>query len=81
MFVFHKVRARNFARAWSLVQMSQSLPGLLGLGLAAATGRPGQILAGAALVAGSGLLFLGTDNKTSIERLQHRPFAAYICTV
>ena len=34
MFVFQKVRARNFARAWSLVQMSQSVSVLCGVSLA-----------------------------------------------
>ena len=33
MFVFQKVRARNFARAWSLVQMSQSVSILAGVTL------------------------------------------------
>ena len=34
MFVFEKVRARNFARAWGILQMSQSIPVFLGVPIA-----------------------------------------------
>ena len=37
MFVYHRVRARNFARAWSFVQASQALPLICGIPLA---GKP-----------------------------------------
>ena len=34
MFVYQRVRARNFARAWSFVQASQALPLVCGIPLA-----------------------------------------------
>ena len=37
MFVYQRVRARNFARAWSFVQAAQSLPMICGIPLAGKT--------------------------------------------
>ena len=37
MYVYHKVRARNFARTWSFVQLAMSIPSLVGI---PATGLP-----------------------------------------
>ena len=34
MFVYQRVRARNFARAWSFVQASQGIPIVIGIPLA-----------------------------------------------
>ena len=31
MYVFEKVRARNFARAWGFAQMAMALPTLIGI--------------------------------------------------
>ena len=34
MYVYQKVRARNFAKAWGYVQCSQALPNMFGIPLA-----------------------------------------------
>ena len=34
MYVYQKVRARNFAKAWGYVQCSQALPNMVGIPLA-----------------------------------------------
>ena len=31
MYIFEKVRARNFARAWGFAQMAMALPTLIGI--------------------------------------------------
>ena len=54
MFVFQKVRARNFARAWSLLQMSQSVSVLAGVSLSASLSpASAHLLAATAVISGS----------------------------
>ena len=54
MFVFQKVRARNFARAWSLLQMSQSVSLLAGVSLSASLSPAGaQVLSATTIISGS----------------------------
>ena len=52
VFVLQKVRARNFARAWSLVQMSQSVSILIGACLSSYL-RDGHILSAVSIISGS----------------------------
>ena len=40
MYVFEKVRARNFARAWGFAQMAMALPTLIGIPAASEFIRP-----------------------------------------
>ena len=54
MFVFQKVRARNFARAWSLLHLSQSVSVLAGVSFSACLSpASAHILAASAIIAGS----------------------------
>ena len=54
VFVFKKVRARNFARAWSLLQLSQSVSVLAGVSLSAyLSPAKAPVLAASAIIAGS----------------------------
>ena len=77
MFVFQKVRARNFARAWGCLQAAQGLPLLIGLPTAhyitaaAWGGHCGIGLSGVAMILGSGLLFLIQLHKRQLRRLRH----------
>ena len=59
LFVFQKVRARNFARAWSLVHAAQSVSVLIGVSVASLLSpRDGHTLAGLSIILGSLSLFL-----------------------
>ncbi|XP_054708151.1 uncharacterized protein LOC129217831 [Uloborus diversus] len=72
-FTFEKVRARNFARAWSFVQCSQAIPMIIGLPLtgylnANSGGRVGFYFASACICAGGVLLFLIDVHKRNVKR-------------
>jgi hypothetical protein len=76
MFVFQKVRARNFARAWGFLQAAQALPLLLGLPAAhyiaeAYGGRSGLAFSGASILVGSSLLFLINLHKHQLRQRRH----------
>ncbi len=76
MFLFQKVRARNFARAWGCLQAAQSLPLLLGLPASHYItawwgGRSGLAFSGAAILLGSGLLFLINLHKRQLRQRRH----------
>ena len=59
LFVFQKVRARNFARAWALVHAAQAVSILVGVSLASLLSpRDGHTMAGLSIIAGSLSLFL-----------------------
>ena len=59
LFVFQKVRARNFARAWALVHAAQGASVLAGVSLASVLApRDRHTLAALAIIAGSLTLFL-----------------------
>lgn len=75
MFTLEKVRARNFAKAWSFVQWSQSLPILVGVPLAGFLneqfgGRTGFYLASAFAFLGGLSLFLIDLHKKRARRKQ-----------
>ena len=52
VFVLQKVRARNFARAWSLVQMSQSVSIITGACLSSYL-TPGHLISAVSIITGS----------------------------
>ena len=69
MFVFQKVRARNFARAWSLVQAAQSVSVVAGVSLASCLARPAAFrVAGSCLVAGAASLLLLNLHRWRLRR-------------
>ena len=73
MFVFEKVRARNFARAWGILQMSQSIPVLLGVPIAGYINsgcgtKTGYYFSGATIVIGSFIMFLINLHKSQLRR-------------
>ncbi|GFT13032.1 monocarboxylate transporter 12 [Nephila pilipes] len=72
-FVFEKVRARNFARAWGYVQGSQALPLAIGLPLTGYLNkvkgeRVGFYFASACIFAGGLLLFFIDLHKRNVKR-------------
>lgn len=76
MYVFERVRARNFAQAWSFVQCSQSIPVLLGVTIAEylninVYNRIGYIFGSIFTILGAILLFLVDIHKRNISRHKH----------
>ena len=67
MFVFKKVRARNFARAWSLVQASQSVSVLCGVTLSSYIDHK-HYFAGVSLIIGSLSLFLLNVHRYRLKK-------------
>ena len=53
VFVLQKVRARNFAQAWSLVQMSQSVSVLTGVCISSYL-RAGHLMSAVSVITGGG---------------------------
>ena len=73
MFVYQKVRARNFARAWGYVQCSQALPNLLGIPLVGyinlgTNGRAGYYLCAISVLLGSLTLCLIDLHKKNLRK-------------
>ena len=71
MFVFKKVRARNFARAWSLVQASQSLSVLCGVTIASNIHYQ-HYFAGISIIIGSLTLFLLNLHRHRLKKQKLR---------
>ncbi|GIY61650.1 monocarboxylate transporter 12 [Caerostris darwini] len=72
-FIFEKVRARNFARAWGFIQGSQAVPLVIGVPLTGYLNkvkgdRVGFYFASACMTAGGLLLFLIDLHKRSARR-------------
>lgn len=79
VYTYERVRARNFARAWSFVQCAQAPAVLVGVPLAAwmcedgdSGGDPkaGYLLGAVFTVMGAAVLFLVNVHRRSIKRLQ-----------
>jgi len=73
MFVFEKVRARNFARAWGILQMSQSIPVFLGVPIAGyinsgCGNKTGYYFSGGAIIIGSFIMFLVNVHKSQLRK-------------
>lgn len=76
MYIFERVRARNFAQAWSFVQFSQSIPIVLGVAIAEclnlnAYNKAGYVFGSICVIIGSVLLFLVDVHKRNISRHKH----------
>lgn len=76
MYTYERVRARNFARAWSFVQCAQSVPILVGVPLAGylnefVSPKAGYVFSFFCTAAGSLILFLVDVHKRNITRHKH----------
>lgn len=76
MYTYERVRARNFARAWSFVQCSQSLPILIGVPFTGylneyVSPKAGYVFSFFCTVSGSLILFLVDVHKRNITRHKH----------
>jgi hypothetical protein len=76
MYVYQKVRARNFSRAWSYVQCSQAIPNLVGVSLTgyvnnATNSKAGYYFSAACVLLGSLILF-GINIHKSILRSKRK---------
>ena len=78
MFTYQKVRARNFSRAWSLIQCSQSLPHLLGVSVTGYinyhySDNLGYYFSGVCVLLGSVIMFCINIHKSIIRaKRKHR---------
>lgn len=77
MYVYQKVRARNFGRAWGYLQASQALPSLLGPPIASylsslVGGKAGYYLAASSVLLASLTLFLVNIHKKRLRKKQRR---------
>lgn len=76
VYTYERVRARNFARAWSFVQCSQALPVAVGVPLAVWLGdlwrapKLGYVWGAVCTVLGASLLFLVDVHRRTIQRQQ-----------
>ena len=73
MFVYQKVRARNFARTWGYVQASQALPNLLGIPVTGyinlvTDGRAGYYLSALSVIIGGVTLCLIDLRKKNLRK-------------
>lgn len=73
MYTYERVRARNFARAWSFVQCSQALPILIGVPFAGylsenVSPKAGYVFSFMCTATGSALLFLVDVHKRNISQ-------------
>lgn len=73
MYTYERVRARNFARAWSFVQCAQALPILAGVPFAgylseAVSPKAGYVFSFLCTATGSALLFLVDVHKRNISQ-------------
>ena len=72
MFTYQKVRTRNFSRAWSLIQCSQSLPHLLGVSVTGLinyhySNNLGYYFSGVCVLLGSVIMFSINIHKSIIR--------------
>lgn len=76
VYLFERVRARNFAQAWSFVQCSQSIPIVVGVNLAEflnshVSHKSGYLFGFFCALSGSLLLFLVDVHKRNISTHRH----------
>jgi len=76
MFVFEKVRARNFARAWGFLQAAQALPVFIGVPITqylnqGCESRSGFYFSGVCMLAGFLSMFLINIHKHRLRKLRH----------
>ena len=80
MYVYQKVRARNFARAWGYIQCSQAIPNLFGIPIAGyinvgCGSKAGYYFSATCVLLGSATLFLIDVHKNQLRKkhiLKHR---------
>ncbi len=79
MYIYEKVRARNFARAWGFAQFSMAVPNFFGMPLSAYMTVPlgkkaGFYLSASAIIAGSLLMSLIDVHKRNLrnKNLRHK---------
>ena len=73
MYVYQKVRARNFARAWSFIQCSQSIPNMFGIPICGYInigfgGKAGYYFSATCVLLGSATLFLIDLHKNNLRK-------------
>ena len=79
MYIYQKVRARNFSRAWSFIQCSQSLPHLLGVFVTShinriSNNKAGYYFSATCVLVGSVILFGVNIHKNMLRskrKLKH----------
>lgn len=76
VYIFERVRARNFSQAWSYVQCSQSIPIVIGVNFAEflnchVSHKSGYLFGFFCVLSGSVLLFLVDVHKRSISSHRH----------
>lgn len=76
VYIFERVRARNFAQTWSFVQFSQGIPIVLGVSFAEylnqyANEKCGYLFGFAMVLCGSILLFLIDMHRRTVSRHKH----------
>lgn len=76
MYTYERVRARNFARTWSFVQCSQSLPIAVGIPISgymnwSGTGKEGYYFSSACSIIGCFLLFFVDLHRRNLNRHKH----------
>ena len=80
MYVYQKVRARNFARAWGYIQCSQAIPNMFGIPIAGYINvgwgsKAGYYFSATCVLLGSATLFLIDVHKSQLRKkhiLKHR---------
>jgi len=77
MYVYQKVRARNFARAWGYIQASQALPNLLGVSITGYINlgwgsKSGYYFSAACVLLGSATLSLIDVHKSRLRKKRHQ---------
>lgn len=83
VYLFERVRARNFSQAWSFFQCSQSIPIVVGISLAEflnchVSPKSGYLFGFFCTLIGSILLFLVDVHKRNISRHRHIRYAYMI---
>lgn len=76
MYIYERVRARNFAQTWSFVQFAQGIPIVLGATVAEylnqyANEKCGYLFGFVMVLGGSVLLFLIDMHRRSVTRHKH----------
>lgn len=80
VYIFERVRARNFSQAWSFVQCSQSIPIVIGVNFAEflnchVAHKSGYLFGFFCVLSGSVLLFLVDVHKRNISSHRHTRYS------